>query len=145
MKRALAIFVLLTLTSMFADNPHNVPRSPIIVAEVDLLTQTYQVGVNNVFPIYAVPVAGLYRVNSYVEDVVPTNPNQYYLDTLWTDDTGNPRLFTGYATGYQLGWMSDTHVVYAVAGSTIQVEVSANINGSTINNQFNLFVTVEKL
>lgn len=123
---------------VFADNPHNVPRGPVIVAESDI-SATYQNGVTNAFPVYTVPVTGLYRVSSYVEEVPVTNSDLWQIIVLWADDSSNSRSYT--QADEANTYSNSTVTVYAVAGSVIQIQVSTANDSS----QFRLFSVVEKL
>jgi hypothetical protein len=134
---AVLLFALLLVPCAFADNPHNAPRGPVIVAEQDFLNQTDWLPATTIFT----PAAdGLFRVSFY-EEVTLGNPSNCFPSPTyaWVDASGQQST-----NGGQQTFARSDSTIHAKANTPITITIAPNC-GTAAPAPYNLFVVIEQL
>ena len=139
---ALAVVVLLIAGIVWADNPHNLPAAPVIVAQSDNVGQTTAIPPTTLF---TPTVDGDYRLSIYLEDS-PGVGNALCASWSWTDDyASRGDLFDiGINATSQFG--GTIRVLRVKAGTPVVIQIVDNApQGCVIPPNYGAFFTLEKL
>jgi len=152
MRRILLFLLFAIPLIVLADNPHNLPAAPVIVAQSDNVAQTAAIAP---FVLFTPTASGDYRLSIYLEASAGTG-TALCTTWNWTDDyathSGPPFNTTG-TNFFNIGISSTTpmsggtvNVFHVVAGSPITVGIFDNPSGGcNIPPSYGAFWTLEKL
>jgi hypothetical protein len=142
----LAVVLLCAGTASYADNPHNTPRAPIVVASISLQNQTATIPETSLFTPTA---SGDFRVSVYVDWSPLIDPGDAgFITVAWSDDYQQAvQRFLGFGPLFtNAGFATDTFSVHALANSPITYTVGQSGNPPfSLATPYNLYVTVEQL